>query len=722
MTSRSLLLGALAAAGAVLGAGTAAAPASAAGCATVRPTNVKVAPSASGDRVTVTWRARSRSSRLAFRVSRDGAVVGQTRSRRYSVALAPGAKARITVAAVLGSRLTRCRTTVRASGPAAGSRQTPSAVTGMAARPSGRRVVLTWDPAKAGRSPLAGYRVLRNGRTLKRTKARRLTVTPTRRAVRYQVAAYDRKGRLGSRSSVVTVKKGHAAPSAPQGVGYQPASDTRVTLTWAAARAFGSRIAGYRVVRDGVTVKAATGTTLELPATTAPKTYRVVAMDAAGYASAPSAPVVISRPGAGAGATGGRMQRAPAGPPSTPGAPRATAVADTTVTLAWDPATVPTGGALRGYRVMRDGQVVGQVPDPSTTVGNLAPKTAYSWSVAAVDTQGRVSDPSAATTIVQADPPAAEGKVHAFLLASTDASYAAFRNHYRRIGTVYPTFYDCVRPSGAGQGQIEGTNNADIVRFAADRKVRVFARYNCQDPFVLHRIFTEPALRATWINRMVADSVAYGYDGVNVDFEAGFPGDRNLMTSFVSDLSDALHARGKLLSQAVSPKTTDNVNHPRGGIFDYPELSKYNDVVFVMAWGLHWATSDPGAQDPIDWVTQIADYVAAQPRKEKFVMGSMLYGMDWPDGGGLLNEADGRFASEIAQLAARPGATNTYDAATASWHLAYTDDAGRPHDVWYSDPDALALRIQIARQRGLGVGFWRLGQEDERIWSIPTLP
>jgi hypothetical protein len=31
-------------------------------------------------------------------------------------------------------------------------------------------------------------------------------------------------------------------------------------------------------------------------------------------------------------------------------------------------------------------------------------------------------------------------------------------------------------------------------------------------------------------------------------------------------------------------------------------------------------------------------------------------------------------------------------------------------------------RVALARERGLKVGFWRLGQEDERVWSDPRLP
>lgn len=55
-------------------------------------------------------------------------------------------------------------------------------------------------------------------------------------------------------------------------------------------------------------------------------------------------------------------------------------------------------------------------------------------------------------------------------------------------------------------------------------------------------------------------------------------------------------------------------------------------------------------------------------------------------------------------------------------HGAYRDGSGVPHDVRYSDGPAVGDRVELARARGLKVGFWRVGQEDERIWSDPRMP
>jgi spore germination protein YaaH len=56
-----------------------------------------------------------------------------------------------------------------------------------------------------------------------------------------------------------------------------------------------------------------------------------------------------------------------------------------------------------------------------------------------------------------------------------------------------------------------------------------------------------------------------------------------------------------------------------------------------------------------------------------------------------------------------------------SWHFSYTDGAGVGHEVWYGDATTFAQRIALARDRGLGVGVWRLGSEDQRLWDLPGL-
>jgi spore germination protein YaaH len=83
-----------------------------------------------------------------------------------------------------------------------------------------------------------------------------------------------------------------------------------------------------------------------------------------------------------------------------------------------------------------------------------------------------------------------------------------------------------------------------------------------------------------------------------------------------------------------------------------------------MAWGIHWATSAPGPIADMPWLRQVVRYVDTLPDRGRYVIGSPLYGMDWPRDAG----------------------------------------PGPP-----------------ARAHGYGIGVWRLGREDQALWSDPLL-
>ncbi|WP_328911731.1 MULTISPECIES: cellulose binding domain-containing protein [unclassified Streptomyces] len=85
---------------------------------------------------------------------------------------------------------------------------------------------------------------------------------------------------------------------------------------------------------------------------------------------------------------------------SAPGAPKVTAVSDTSATVSWTPAT---GGKADRYEVYRQLGTTSELLVGSTgtsaTVHNLTPGTTYTWNVLARDSSGRLSRPSEPVTV-----------------------------------------------------------------------------------------------------------------------------------------------------------------------------------------------------------------------------------------------------------------------------------------------------------------------------------
>jgi spore germination protein YaaH len=349
-------------------------------------------------------------------------------------------------------------------------------------------------------------------------------------------------------------------------------------------------------------------------------------------------------------------------------------------------------------------------------VGNLAPATEYSFTVAAVDTKGYVGPLSAEARVRTGLPQPSDGRLHAFMLASTDESFAALQRSYRHIGTLYPTYFQCVR----GTSIVHGKDDPLVTNWTRLRRIPVMPRFNCQHADTLHHILTDQVAQKASIDALMGIVRQNGYEGINLDFEGGYEGDRDWMSQYARRLARRLHNNGKKLSLEVSAKWED-FSTSRNRFHDYRALGEAADYVFVMNWGYHWSASAPGSPDDLPYVKKAADYAASMPHKERFVLGAPLYGMDWPAGGGPSHPATALHHPEVIQLAARYGVRPRLDPTAYSWHFRYTDPQGVGHDVWFNDRTTIAARMQVAKERGLGFGVWRLGQEDPGIWDVPLM-
>jgi spore germination protein YaaH len=406
------------------------------------------------------------------------------------------------------------------------------------------------------------------------------------------------------------------------------------------------------------------------------------------------------------------VRTAPPGAPSAPASLLAAPLNDTAVQLAWQPSQ-PAQGTIIGYRVLRNGVPVGQYNADTVTVGHLAASTTYTFTVIAVDSLGNQSDASAPATVTTANPTPTSGHVYAFVLSDTDQSFRDLQNHYQSVGTVSPTYYDCANSLG-----LTGANVPLITQWAQARQMKVLPRFNCQNTSVLDRMLNSPTLSQQWISYIVRQVTSNNYDGAMLDLEAGLAGDRNAYTAFVTQLAAQLHAAGKRLVVDVSAKTADVQNNPRSTFFDYNALSAQADELFVMAWGIHWATSAPGAQDNLPWVQGVVNYISTLPRVNKYILGMQLYAMDWPAGGGSAHPAGAYEYAQAMALAASQGVTPAYDPTSDAFTFSYTDSSGVPHTVWFTNAQTEGDRITLAHNAGFGgVGVWRLGEEDQMLWN-----
>jgi spore germination protein YaaH len=280
----------------------------------------------------------------------------------------------------------------------------------------GPRVRLSWHAPTGGPAP-AGYRVLRSGRTVGQTTAtamalpvvlgRRTTFTvQARYAQPPLVCVAQIQSRLALR-----------APARVQGLRVISQTASGVRIGWRRAKPGDAPIAGYRVVRDGAVVAQtrARDFTLKLSAAAAHR-IAVAAVDTRGHVGALSRALrIAARPR-------GTPKRAAAGVvlPGAPGGLSVSEVDDTAATLWWTPAQAGSARII-GYRVYRDGALLGQTTHDSMRLTHLSSTRAYKLEVAAVDANHREGPRTPALELTTTHTPP-EGPALISALRVTDTS------------------------------------------------------------------------------------------------------------------------------------------------------------------------------------------------------------------------------------------------------------------------------------------------------------
>lgn len=174
---------------------------------------------------------------------------------------------------------------------------------------------------------------------------------------------------------VITLPADAIAPTSPTSFSATSMSTSAINLKWGTSTD-NRAVTGYRIWRNGVllTTTAATATGMTdsglAPATRA--VYTIRAIDGAGNLST--------------SATASATTKAVDTPPTVPGNVSVTVTA-TTARLTWSQASDNVGVA--GYRVWRDGALLGTTTSLAWNNSNLTPETTYSWTVRAVDTAGQ---------------------------------------------------------------------------------------------------------------------------------------------------------------------------------------------------------------------------------------------------------------------------------------------------------------------------------------------
>jgi hypothetical protein len=214
--------------------------------------------------------------------------------------------------------------------------------------------------------------------------------------------------------------------------------------------------------------------------------------------------------------------------------------------------------------------------------------------------------------------------------------------------------------------------------------------------------------RNSFIKDMIA--AAKNYDGLHIDFETVTAKNRDDYHDMLRELKKGI-GPDKRFTVLVMPRRRAVKDDPH----DYKIISSIADRVFVMAYDQHWSTSAPGPVASIKWCKEIIDYTLASVPRDKLIMGIPMYGRAWQDN----NHTRSLHFPHTLGLLEKHGITPEYTDELGAY-FEYTETV--TVKVFYENARSIIAKANLYNSYGiLGVGFWRIGQEDKTIWQTIDL-
>ncbi|MEK7476984.1 MAG: glycosyl hydrolase family 18 protein [Candidatus Coatesbacteria bacterium] len=312
-------------------------------------------------------------------------------------------------------------------------------------------------------------------------------------------------------------------------------------------------------------------------------------------------------------------------------------------------------------------------------------------------------------------------------------AWPSFVTNASRLACVSPVWY-WLEPNGGVLARVTDGKSGEVVGPVEDDVRAVCWRSGTRlmplisnsqpgrsfDPEMTSRVLNTPLLRTSHVRALVTLVTAHGYDGIEIDYELMKGGDRAAFTAFMTELSAALHARGKLLAGAFHPKVAEPGDDWGPSAQDWEALGKLVDSFRIMTYDHHYSGGPAGPLAALPWFKEVLAFAVARVPKEKILMGIPTYGYDWT--GSRTGKATDVVPRTAPELAKKKGARIQRDPDSGEPHFSYLENTDE-HFVWYEDAACLPAKLAAVRAAGVaGIAVWRLGSEEPAFWQALDAP
>jgi cellulose synthase/poly-beta-1,6-N-acetylglucosamine synthase-like glycosyltransferase/peptidoglycan/xylan/chitin deacetylase (PgdA/CDA1 family)/spore germination protein YaaH len=219
-------------------------------------------------------------------------------------------------------------------------------------------------------------------------------------------------------------------------------------------------------------------------------------------------------------------------------------------------------------------------------------------------------------------------------------------------------------------------------------------------------LLADPEARRARLSEIVAFLDANKLQGLTVDFEGVPRSAHRDLQKFLAEMADAFRPRGWRIVLCVPFNDED---------WNYGAYANLADFLLLMAYDEHWEEGAPGSIAGQPWFESVLNKRMKELDPARTIVAIGSYGYDWSQGQNA-NEITFQDAMRIAQVS---GAHIAFDREAANPNFSYAERGGKRHELWFLDGATAFNEMQAADMyRPAGYALWRLGSEDQSIWSI----
>lgn len=303
---------------------------------------------------------------------------------------------------------------------------------------------------------------------------------------------------------------------------------------------------------------------------------------------------------------------------------------------------------------------------------------------------------------------------HQVTNAQANDSLVSLLENTKGVTCVSPTWFKLADNNGgitslASEAYVERAHNLGIQVWA------LVDDFNTE--IDKKKVLSSTSSRKKLVNELVAETIKYGIDGINIDFENISQEAGEDFIQFIRELSVKCRSNGIVLSIDNYVPASYNAH------YDWEEQGIVADYVIIMAYDEHHSNSEEsGSVSSIGFVqnalTDIKKYVPG----ERVVMGVPFYTRLWKEEkneDGTLKLSSENYGMRAAEnLLTDNGVTAKWDEKTGQYYGEFEKD-GATYKIWLEEEDSLETKLKaIAKENVAGIAGWKLGLEKDEIWNI----